>query len=171
MGVDANVITKTETKKEVVATQLEAKPSSVPWDYSVPAADGTPMTMQATFPSVSYETTPVYGEQEITGMALEVTSANKSSGGSIKSNGSNAVASPSSGGGGGGGGGSQPKEPTHAEKKNDSEKTRYHTLQNQLEDLTAEYDKLADAADRAFGTDRLDAIDAEIEKTDELIKK
>lgn len=71
----------------------------------------------------------------------------------------------------GGGGGGSKKEPKYAEKKSSSEKTRYHTLQNQLEDLTAEYDALADASDRAFGQDKLDAIDAEIKKTDELIDK
>ena len=70
--------------------------------------------------------------------------------------------------GGGGGGGSAPK---HAEKKNDSDKIRYHTLQNQLEDLKSEYDSISEAADRAFGKEKLKAIDDEINKTDELINK
>ena len=69
---------------------------------------------------------------------------------------------------GGGGGGSAPK---HAEKKSTGDKTRYHTLQNQLEDLKAEYDSISEAADRAFGKDKLKAIDSEISKTDELINK
>ena len=69
---------------------------------------------------------------------------------------------------GGGGGGSAPK---HAEKKSDSDKERYHTLLNQLEDLNSEYDEISDAADRAFGQDKLDAIDDQIDKTDELIDK
>ena len=81
--------------------------------------------------------------------------------------GNSSTKKPSSGGGGGGGN----KTPKHAEKKSSSEKTRYHTLQNQLEDLKDEYDALADASDRAFGQDKLDAIDAEIKKTDELIDK
>lgn len=68
----------------------------------------------------------------------------------------------------GGGGGSAPK---HAEKKSTGDKTRYHTLQNQLEDLKAEYDSISEAADRAFGKDKLKAIDSEISKTDELINK
>lgn len=68
---------------------------------------------------------------------------------------------------GGGGGGS----PKHAEKKNDSDKERYHTVLNQLEDLNAEYDDISKAKDRAFGKDRLDYMDAEIKKTDELIAK
>ena len=70
--------------------------------------------------------------------------------------------------GGGGGGGSAPK---HAEKKNDSDKERYHTLQNQLEDLQSEYDAISEAKDRAFGKDKLNNIDKEIQKTNELIDK
>ena len=70
--------------------------------------------------------------------------------------------------GGGGGGGSAPK---HAEKKNDSDKERYHTLQNQLEDLQSEYDAISEAKDRAFGRDKLNNIDKEIQKTNELIDK
>lgn len=77
-------------------------------------------------------------------------------------------AAASSNKGSGGGGGSAPK---HAEKKNTGDKTRYHTLQNQLEDLKAEYDSISEAADRAFGKDKLKAIDSEISKTDELINK
>lgn len=67
----------------------------------------------------------------------------------------------------GGGGGSS----KHAEKKNDSDKERYHTVLNQLEDLNAEYDDISKAKDRAFGKDRIDYMDAEIKKTDELIAK
>lgn len=69
---------------------------------------------------------------------------------------------------GGGGGGSKPK---HAEKKNDSDKERYHTLTNQLEDISAEYDDISEAAERAFGKDKLKNLDAQIKKTDELIDK
>ena len=78
------------------------------------------------------------------------------------------AAASSNKGGGGGGGSSAPK---HAEKKSTGDKTRYHTLQNQLEDLKAEYDSISEAADRAFGKDKLKAIDSEINKTDELINK
>lgn len=86
----------------------------------------------------------------------------KSSGGGLSSN----KSSSSKGGGGGGGGSSK-----HAEKKNDSDKERYHTVLNQLEDLNAEYDDISKAKDRAFGKDRLAYMDAEIKKTDELIAK
>lgn len=71
----------------------------------------------------------------------------------------------------GGGGGGSTKTPKHAEKKSDSDKERYHTLLNQLEDLNAEYDNISEAKDRAFGKDKLKNLDAEIAKTDELIDK
>ena len=68
----------------------------------------------------------------------------------------------------GGGGGGKSKAPT---KKNDTDKTRYHTIHNQLEDLKSEYDAISEAANRAFGADKLKAMDDEIAKTDELIEK
>ena len=70
-----------------------------------------------------------------------------------------------------GGGGGSTKAPTHAEHKNELDKERYHTVKNQLEDLNAAYDDLSKAKDRAFGKNRIDYIDKEIDKTDELIKK
>lgn len=76
------------------------------------------------------------------------------------------ISTPKTSSGGGGGGSSK-----HPEKKNDIDKERYHTIQNQLEDLNAEYDDISKAKDRAFGKDRLDYMDAEIKKTDELIAK
>lgn len=74
------------------------------------------------------------------------------------------ASSPSSSGGGGGG------SKSHADSKNYTDKDRYHTIKNQLEDLSAEYDDLNEAKDRAFGKDRLKYMDQEISKTDELIR-
>lgn len=75
------------------------------------------------------------------------------------------------GGGGGnkGGGGGGKKQPP--KKKSDTDKTRYHTVTNQLEDLKSEYEKISEASNRAFGADKLANMDAEIAKTDELIDK
>lgn len=70
----------------------------------------------------------------------------------------------SSGGGGGGG------KKSHADTKSFSDKERYHTIKNQIEDLSAGYDDINKAKDRAFGKDRLKYMDQEIAKTDELIK-
>ena len=95
-------------------------------------------------------------------------------------NASKTVFKGSSGGGGvqkpsgsnkGGGGGGKDSAPKHAEKKNDLDKERYHTIQNQLEDLQSEYDAISEAKDRAFGEDKLNNIDKEIQKTNELIDK
>lgn len=68
--------------------------------------------------------------------------------------------------GGGGGGGKK----SHADTKSFSDKDRYHTIKNQIEDLSAGYDDINKAKDRAFGKDRLKYMDQEIAKTDELIK-
>lgn len=68
---------------------------------------------------------------------------------------------------GGGGGGSK----KHAEKKDSSDDTRYHTILNQLEDLQSEYDAISEAADRAFGLDKLDLIDDQVSAIDDLINK
>lgn len=71
---------------------------------------------------------------------------------------------PSSGGGGGS------KSSSHADTKSFSDKDRYHTIKNQIEDLSAGYDDINKAKDRAFGKERLKYMDQEIAKTDELIK-
>lgn len=65
---------------------------------------------------------------------------------------------------GGGGGGDRKVEKKNL--RNDGE--RYHYLTNQLEDLESEYDAISDAADRAFGADKLKLMDDQIEKTKEL---
>lgn len=68
----------------------------------------------------------------------------------------------------GGGGGGSPKKAT---RKNTGDKERYHTISNQLEDLKSEYDDISEAADRAFGANKLKLMDAQIAKTDEMIDK
>jgi hypothetical protein len=95
----------------------------------------------------------------------EITSLTKTGGGMMNNNSSANKGGNKGKGGGGGGSKKSPK------KKNDSDKTRYHTLKNQLEDLKSEYDEISEAKDRAYGADKLTAMDAEIKKTDELIKK
>ena len=67
---------------------------------------------------------------------------------------------------GGGGGGAK-----KANRKSTGDKERYHTIKNQLEDLKDEYDDISEAADRAFGANKLALMDAQIEKTEELMDK
>lgn len=85
---------------------------------------------------------------------------------------------PSGGGGGGGGGGNQPKKPAKAEKVEDFEEKiyeeeidRYKIITEQVEDLETELDRLSQAKDEAWGAKKLEAMDAEIAKIDQLLKK
>ena len=176
MGVDAEIVQQTETRPKL-STYTSANPIITMEEF-----DGTNPVTNATehysVPHINWqvEQVPIEGQTEEVAMGLHVTSANKSSGGNVKSSGSAPLRSnggsavPQKKTGGGGGGGSN-KEVKHADKKSDSEKERYHTLLNQLEDLSAAYDRVSKAADRAFGKDKLRLIDGEIEATDDLIKK
>jgi hypothetical protein len=65
---------------------------------------------------------------------------------------------------GGGGGGKKTVE--KKTKRNDG--TRYHHLEKTLGDLESSYEGIAEAADRAFGAEKLELMDAQIEKTKEL---
>ena len=55
-----------------------------------------------------------------------------------------------------------------AEAKKDTEKERYHTVNNQLEDLTDSYDKISKAADRAFGGAKVKLIRDQIKAVQDL---
>ena len=63
---------------------------------------------------------------------------------------------------GGGGGGSKKDK-----KKASDEIERYHVVKQQLDRLSSEYDQLSAAKDRAYGPDKLKAIDKEIAKLQE----
>ena len=63
----------------------------------------------------------------------------------------------------GGGGGSK-------KKKVEDEIERYHEIQETIDDLSAAYDRLSDAKDRAFGKSKLDLMDQELAKKKELIE-
>lgn len=75
-----------------------------------------------------------------------------------------------SGGGGGGGGGGGSRAP-RAERKTDTDKDRYRTVKNQLEDLTDTYDKVSTAADRAFGETKLELLKQQERAIQDLIAK
>lgn len=62
----------------------------------------------------------------------------------------------------GGGGGSK-----KSTKKSSDEIERYHVVKQQLDRLSSEYDQLSAAKDRAYGPDKLKAIDNEIAKLQE----
>ena len=159
MGVDAEVIEEPVETEETAATNLLPSMSTVSQDYQVPAANGQGTeTVTATAPKVTYDVEPVESTKETKATSLKVVSANKSSGGGFKhSNSSNGGGRGSRRGGGGGGrrGGGGGRRAPQAPQKKDSEKERYHTITNVLEDLTDALNKVSKASDRAFGKARV----------------
>ena len=175
MGIDATVVEETKPVEEEVATAVRAdnyRPIRVPLGFSFMgvASDSGYVDIPA---GVSYSTSPVKATRQVKGTGLRVESATRSSGGNIKFQNSSAGSGSSSGKSSGGSGGSKgnTKASTHADSKSFSDKDRYHTIKNQLEDLQASYDAIDKAKSRAFGKDKLRAMDQEIKKNDELIDK
>lgn len=85
------------------------------------------------------------------------------------SRGGGVSSSSTSSGSGGGGGSSKSQEHNNEKHKNSTdEKERYHVIKNQIEDLTAQYDRIGKAKDKAFGPNRIKLLDQEIEKQKEL---
>lgn len=72
----------------------------------------------------------------------------------------------SKGKGGGGGGSKKTKE-----KKPADNKDRYHTVDQQLEDLSNQLDELGDAEDRAFGAEKIKTMAREMAKLNEQVAK
>lgn len=101
-----------------------------------------------------------------------ITPTGKSGGGNakiVKGGGSGSDKKDDSGGGSnnGGGGGSNYTPPP--KKEYDDEIERYHVIKQKIEDLQEAMDHLAKAKDRAFGTSKLELMDQEIEKYNEMI--
>lgn len=165
LGFDANVITKPDTVEETVAYDVTPTISTQSINYGPAALLGG--FGEATYPVVSYDVNPVKVTKQVAGTALEVTSASKTSGGAVKFSGSNA----GNGGGGrksgGGGGGSKKTK----EKKPVDNKDRYHTVDQQLEDLSNQLDELGDAEDRAFGAEKIKTMAREMAKLNEQVAK
>lgn len=148
MGVDAEVVNQTDTVQETQAYNLKAKPESVSVTYNPGAGSGS---ATATYPYVTYTPEPVTVNKTITSTALEVTSASKSSGGSIKKSGS----TPANGGSNtkSGGGGSKSKT-VDLTKKSDVV-DRYKEINDSIEDNSQAMNKASKAADRLYGEARL----------------
>lgn len=175
MGIDATVVEDTKPVEEEVATAVRAdnyRPIRVPLGFSFMGVSDNSGYVEVPA-GVNYTTSPVKATRQVKGTGLRVESATKSSGGNIKfqnsSAGSGSGSRKSSGSGSGGKGST--KASTHADSKSFSDKDRYHTIKNQLEDLQASYDAIDKAKSRAFGKDKLKAMDQEIKKNDELIDK
>lgn len=139
MGIDATVEAPKQKVTETVAYDLTPTITMEEREGQSPATTGEGATpTKYSFPKVKYEQTPIQTEKEVAGVGLQVTSANKSSGGKVKfNNSSNASGSKKSGGGGGGGGGggSAPKPAkkiTLTKKNDDKEADRYIKINQEL---------------------------------------
>ena len=165
MGVDATVVEKTQQTTETVATDLQATLGEASAEYIVPASDGSPQSMTATFPTVTYNQNPVPSVKETTAVGLEVVSANKSSGGNVKATGGGGGGSK---GGGGGGGGGKDKKPQKAKtvKKTDVVK-RYKRVDDKIDDVTNAYDKASKSVEKLYGNARI----KQMEKVNNLLEQ
>ena len=182
MGVDAEVVEDTTKKQDTnKVTGYNTTFTPVPTVAVYPSIFG-PIAQYGW--GLAEDIQPVEetltDDKESTSFALKVTSANKSSGGNFKhkntSNGSGIAKSNSSKGGGGSK--STPKEPSKPKKIDTTKKVdiveRYKELNDQLDDLSDEYEKASRSADRLWGEHRLDAIREQnklIEEQQELLKE
>lgn len=154
---------------EIPANQASAFVGSQEQEILVPNGDGgydkKTITTQNDLKALGAQTIriPIIGN-----LTKDQQSAIKSGGGKIIANATftgkgsaGSLSSPSSSGGGGGGGSKKDK------KKASDEIERYHVVKQQLDRLSSEYDQLSAAKDRAYGPDKLKAIDKEIAKLQE----
>lgn len=163
MGVDATVKTKKTTSKEIVGNNLVAHAGVRRVPYTVPVDGGKGVRKGvATFPYVTYTSEPVYATKETEAVALEVTSAHKSSGGAFKFDNSSAASGSGSGSGGGGGGGGGGTPKTLDVKDPNDEKQRYFQIDNALERMADTLEKVDKLKRRAFGEGYLKNLDSEI---------
>lgn len=116
-------------------------------------------------PSVEWTKKEVTGEVDSTAAvgAIKVKNASKSAGGAIKKNFKGSKSLGSSGSGSKKSGGGSKKSPSKKTFKDDfnSSIERYHSIDRKISKTTDEYDKLADAKDRAYGNKRLKIMDKE----------
>lgn len=185
MGVDAEVVqTKTTATDTHQYTGAEAHVTTESVQGTDPIT-GQPMTY--TFPSVSYTTTPVQGEdvQDNTAFALKVISANKSSGGGFKfqnstnGGGSKGTARRNSGSGGkksgGGGGSGKTTEPDKSQKdlkkEMEDERDIYHDINIELEQINRQLDRTQKKQDRLYGKQLLDNLNKQTKILDQQKQK
>ena len=154
MGVDAEV-EQIEVPEDQTYAGATATVQNIPISWSMPLEAGG--SGSGSIPSITYAPQEIPVEGTKTATALRVTSAKKSSGGGFKHSNSSAGSGRGSRRGGGGGrrGGGGGRRAPQAPQKKDSEKERYHTITNVLEDLVDALDKVSKASDRAFGKARV----------------
>ena len=151
MGVDAEVVTEpSEPIEETVGYSLTPKIITKGGPYGFGMIE---------FSGVEYTKDPIKVSKQTTGQALKVTSASKSSGGNVKHSGSNPAQGATNSPKGGGGGGTKKAEPT---KKSDVVE-RYKELEDQLDDVREEADRVKNSFDKLYGAEQEAAIERLLE--------
>ena len=157
MGVDATVKPgEPATVTDKVAQGAIATVTQVPGTASTITPDGsggiTVTDVPVSYPSISYEAGPeVEVSKQTTGVGLEVTSANKSSGGAVKNAGGGGGGSK---GGGGGGGKKSEKKKVDKVKKSAVVK-RYKRVDDKIDDKQNAAEKASRAMDKMYGNSRI----------------
>ena len=175
VGVTANVQSDWQEQEMTVPTYREEITNLTYRTLQVTKADGSvgeeivPEYTRASVPGPPLKTTgfvevasismdgegesPGVSPPKFTGKQAPAPSAKKGSGG---------------GGGGGGGGDSAPKKNNEKRKDPTEDKERYRVIKNQLEDLSAIYENISNAKDKAFGRARLANLQKEIKAQEDL---
>ena len=180
MGVDAEIET-TQQKSPVTKTVNSLSPEITYDTAENPsiADDGSLSTVSVQVPRITYNAVPeqIVDENAGGGFSLKVTSANKSSGGNFKFKNSShgggsagrAARKPSGGGRKGGGGkkgGGKGKEKEKKDKQK-SEYDRYYKLNNAIDSVTRQIDKLRKAEENLTGV----SLAKKLEKETGLLNK
>lgn len=172
MGYDVEFEEKPAAEQQIGEVQQYWKPPS----YS---AKQIPYGVGGTFSVVTMDSPGewVTEQSEMTvaeppAFAIKTITPNGSYGGGInqgvQSKPSKSATKPKTNNGGGGGSKSTPKKNEEKTKDINDEKDRYRVIKNQIEDLTAAYENISGAKDKAFGAAKLKAINKEIDAQKKL---
>ena len=175
LHVSANVKTTYVSQKQQVPLTVTETAWMPNGTMTVPVPDGAGGTKNETYTSMKRitrtydagvsEADVVVPQYEIEGTegAPGITTAFTAAPAPSISRGSTTSGGAGGGGGGGGGGNSEQKFNEEKTKDPTEEKDRYRVIKNKIEDLTAVYENLSGAKDKAFGSAKLAAINREID--------
>lgn len=178
LGVQAKVEVQNVKQRMQVPMYVEKVESTPVTTYdTVVLADGSTKQVPVTKNEWAHYTVPagfkdVEGVVQVAQISTEENSMSPAvtyTGTSGASRGGGVSPSSTSSGSGGRGDSSKSQEHNNEKHKNPTdEKERYHVIKNQIEDLSAQYDRIGKAKDKAFGPNRIKLLDQEIAKQKEL---
>ena len=172
MGYDVEFEEKPAAEQQIGEVQQYWKPPSYSAKQIPYGVGGTfsVVTMDSPGEWVSEQSTMTVAEPPA--FAIKTITPNGSYGGGInqgvQSKPSKSATKPKTGGNKSGGNNSTPKKNEEKTKNIDDEKDRYRVIKNQIEDLTAAYENISGAKDKAFGAAKLKAINKEIDAQKKL---